>query len=141
MAITRKDPRTIHLGGPIVRVNDLPATSITTPGMLLERAAGKYALHTAAAVGPMTLALNAPELNKGVDDDYAADDLIWAGVLPAGSTGLAWLASGQNVSDGDTLESDGLGLLTALSSGVALCRAIEDKDASAADARIRVEAI
>lgn len=141
MAVTRYDPNTIYLGGKIIRVNDITASEAMTPGHLIERAGGQYQLHTAAAAGPLTLALDAPEMNKGVDDDYAAGDLVWAGVLPAGSTGWAWLASGENVSDGDLLESGGSGMFVALASGVALARAIEDKDTTAGDARLRVEAV
>lgn len=143
MAITIRDPWTIHLGGPVVRVNNIPAAQAITPGHLIERVAGEYDLHTAAAAGPLTLALNAPEMNKSIADAYADGDLIWAGIFPTGSTGLAWLASGQNVADGAILESAGSGKLRALASGVALCRAIEAKNAAfpTGDTRIRVEAI
>ena len=141
MAVEIRDPGTIHLGGPIVRVNDIPANAAITPGHLIERTGGEYGLHTAAAAGPLTLALNAPELNKTVDDAYAAADLMFAGIFPAGSSGWAWLASGENVTDGAVLESAGSGYLRALASGVGLARAIEAKDATSGDARIRVEAI
>lgn len=143
MAVTPYDPNVIHLGGPIVRVNDVPAAGTITPGMLVERNAGTYRVHAAAAAGPLTLALNVPELNKTIDDDYAVNDLMFAGVLPPGSTGLSWLASGQNVADGAVLESAGSGKLRALASGVALCRAIEAKDATfpVGDTRIRIEAL
>ena len=141
MAIEIRNPRTIHLAGPIVRVNDLPAAGTVTPGHALARDAGTYAFHPAAEAGPLTLALNVPELNKTFDDTYAADDLMFAGIFPAGSSGLAWLASGENVTDGDLLESAGSGNLRALAAGSALARAIEDKDATAGAARIRVEAV
>jgi len=62
-------------------------------------------------------------------------------VFPAGSTGLAWLASGQNVADGAVLESAGSGKLRALAAGVPLARAIEAINATTGDARIRVEAV
>ena len=143
MAITHQTPLVIHLGGEITLVNDIPAAATLTPGHLLMRAAGEYDLHTSAAAGPLTLALNVPELNKDIDDNYAAGDLVFAGVFPAGSTGLGWLASGQNVVDGALLESAGSGKFTALASGVALARAIENKDARfpTGDTRIRVEAV
>ena len=141
MSITIRDPKTIHLGGPIVRVNDIPAAGVLTPGMAIERNAGTYRVHAAGADGPLTLALNAPELNKTYEDTYAADDLVFAGVFPSGSTGLGWLASGENVADGAVLESAGAGFLRAKASGIGIARAIEAKDASSGDARIRVEAI
>lgn len=141
MAITRYDPNVIHLGGHITKVGDVPAAEAITPGHLIERAGGEYALHTAAAAGPLTLALDSPYANKTIDDAYAAGDLVPAGIFPSGSSGLAWLASGENVTDGDLLESAGSGMLAALASGVALARALEDKDTTTGDARIRVEAV
>jgi len=141
MAVTFKDPKNVHLGGPMVRVNDLACSGEITPGMLLERAGGVYQVHTADLHGPVTLALNVPELNKTIDDVYADGDLMFAGIFQAGSTGLAWLASGQNVADGARLESAGAGKFKVLDNGVALARAIEAKDATAGDARIRIEAI
>lgn len=141
MAITLKDPMTIHLSGEIEKENSIHGTGVITPGFLLERAGDVYQAHTAAAAGPVVLALNAPEMNLTIDDDYASGDLIFAGIFRGGDKGLAWLASGQNVTAGDVLESAGSGLLTALASGVPLARAVEDKDASSGDARIRIEAV
>lgn len=143
MSITRHDPNTIHLGGEIVRVNDITASTTVTPGHAIARSGGQYGLHSAAQAGPLTLALNVPEMNKDLDDNYASGDLMFAGVFPAGSAGLAWLASGENVTDGALLESAGSGKLRALASGVALARAIENKDARypTGDTRIRVEAV
>lgn len=141
MAITHYAANVIHLAGDIVRVNDLATSVALTPGMAVARSGGAYGFHPAAAAGPLTLALDAPEMNKNIDDDYAAEDLLWAGVFSPGSTGLAWLASGQNVADGAVLESAGSGKLRALASGVPLARAIEAINATTGDARIRVEAI
>lgn len=141
MAITHYAANVIHLAGDIVRVNDLAVTVAATPGKALARSAGAYGYHAAAADGPLTLALDAPEMNKGISDAYAVNDLVWAGIFSPGSTGLAWLASGQNVADGAVLESAGNGNLRALAAGKALARAIEAINASTGDARIRVEAI
>jgi hypothetical protein len=141
MAITHYPANVIHLAGDIVRVNDLATSVALTPGMAVARASGAYGFHPAAAAGPLTLALDAPEMNKGIDDTYAALDLLWAGIFSPGSTGLAWLASGQNVADGAVLESAGSGKLRALASGVPLARAIEAKNATTGDARVRVEAV
>jgi len=141
MAITHYAANVIHLAGNIVRVNDIATSVALTPGMAVARSGGAYGFHPAAAAGPLTLALDAPEMNKTIDDTYAANDLLWAGVFPAGSTGLAWLASGQNVADGAVLESAGAGKLRALAAGVPLARAIEAKNATTGDARIRVEAV
>ena len=141
MAITHFAANVIHLAGTVVRVNDIATSVAATPGHALARSGGAYGFHPAAAAGPLTLALDAPEMNKGIGDAYAANDLVWAGVFPAGSTGLAWLASGQNVADGAVLESAGSGKLRALAAGVPLARAIEAINATTGDARIRVEAV
>lgn len=141
MAITHYAANVIHLAGNIVRVNDIATSVAATPGHALARSGGAYGFHPAAAAGPLTLALDAPEMNKTISDAYAANDLVWAGVFPAGSTGLAWLASGQNVADGAVLESAGDGKLRALAAGVPLARAIEAINATTGDARIRVEAV
>lgn len=144
MAITVRDPNTIHLGGDITKVNDLPAATAITPGKLIQRnSSSEYELHGAATAGPATLALNQPELNLTIDDDYAIGDRVNAGTLHSGASGLAWLASGQNVDDGAVLEAAASGNLTALASGVPLFRAIEAKDATfpTGTTRIRVEAL
>lgn len=141
MAITHYAANVIHLAGNIVRVNDLATSVAATPGHALARSGGAYGFHAAAAAGPLTLALDAPEMNKGIADAYAINDLVEAGIFPGGSTGLAWLASGQNVADGAVLESAGSGKLRALAAGVPLARAIEAINATTGDARIRVEAV
>jgi hypothetical protein len=141
MAITHYAANVIHLSGSIVRVNDIATSVAATPGKALARSGGSYGYAAAAVPGPLTLALNVPESNKTFDDAYAIDDLMFAGVFGAGATGLAWLASGQNVADGAVLESAGSGNLRALASGEPLARAIEAINASTGDARIRVEAV
>lgn len=141
MAITHYAANVIHLAGDIVRVNDLATSVAATPGHAMARSGGAYGFHPAAAAGPLTLALDAPEMNKGISDAYAENDLLWAGIFSPGSTGLAWLASGQNVADGAVLESAGNGKLRALAAGVPLARAIEAINATTGDARVRVEAI
>jgi len=141
MAITHYAANVIHLAGTIHRVNDIATAVAATPGKALARSGGSYGYAAAAVAGPLTLALNVPEMNKTIDDAYAINDLMFAGIFTAGSAGLAWLASGQNVADGAVLESAGDGNLRALASGVPLARAIEAINASTGDARIRVEAV
>ena len=140
MSITVRDPRTIHLGGSVTLVNDRTVSEAVTPGHLVELNAGQYRKHaSAAAATTPAFALNMPELNKSYDDAYAATDQALIGIGAPGSTFLAWLASGQNVADGARLESAGGGLLTALAAGVLIATAIEAKNATAGDSRIRIE--
>ena len=147
MAVTKNNPYTIHLGGPCTIVNDIAASEAILPGHLIERVSGAYRKHAdnqARAQG--CFALNQPEINKDFDYPYAALDLVVAGVGVPGSSFLAWLASGENATDGDLLTSAGDGTLEVTADpAIATARAIEDKDATfddtyaSGDVRIRVE--
>jgi len=143
VAITRETPNTIWLGGGqskahLAIVNDLPADGAITPGMLIERQDGAYRV-CPVDIFSTTYALNQPELNHGIDTAYEDGDLMMAGIGYMGDSFYAWLASGQNVGDGDELQSAGSGKLKAKGSGRACARALEAKNATAGDARIRVE--
>jgi hypothetical protein len=145
MAITRYNPRTIWLGGnagsPQTEVNDIPAGEEIVPGMLIERVAGEYVKHNTAGGRGTTFALDHNFLNKSYDEVYAEGDLMWAGVGKSGHNYLAWLQSGENVSDGDELQSAGNGMLEPGSAGAGTFRALEDKNTTTGDARIRVEVV
>lgn len=86
-----------------------------------------------------TFALERDELGDNIDEPYAVSDVVKVGSFTPGQRVYAWLASGQNVSAGAFLEPATNGLLTAYSSGVRIARALEAVNASAGDARIRVE--
>ena len=145
MAIERRDPNTIWLGPGsrmLTIVNNIPAGAAIVPGTLLDRVAGEYVAHATAGGHGSTFALNQPELNHGVDTAYADGDLMMAGVGVPGDTFWAWLASGENVADGDPLESNGAGMFAAASTAArTIAKAVEAKDASAGDARIRIEVV
>ena len=145
MAITRYNPRTIWLGGnagsPQTEVNDIPAGEEITPGMLIERVAGEYVTHVTAGGKGTTFALDQNFLNKDYDEVYAEGDLVWAGVGKSGHNYLAWLQSGENVTDGAELQSAGNGMLEPASAGTGSFRALEDKNTTTGDARIRVEVV
>jgi hypothetical protein len=143
MAITRYNPRTIWLGGPPqVEVNDIPAGEEIVPGMLIERRAGEYMKENTVGAKGSTFALDQNFLNKDYDEVYAEGDLMWAGIGRHGANYLAWLQSGENVSDGDPLQSAGNGMLEpAASVANSAFRALEDKDTTTGDARIRVEVL
>ena len=142
MASTRYNPRTIWLGGPPqVEVNDIPASEVLMPGMLIERVAGAYQKHSQAGGAGSTFALDQNYIAKSYDETYAVDDLVWAGVGRPGANYLAWLQSGENVSDGDELQSAGNGMLEPASAGAGTFRALEDKNTTTGDARIRVEVV
>lgn len=142
-------PNTVHLAGPVVEVNDLAAGVAITPGMLIDvyaPSAGvvKVRPHaTAAGFCQKRVALNLSMLNKGVDDAYAIGDLVELGIGTNGSTFWMLIPSGQNISAGNFLESNGDGKLRVFGSGSRLFQALEDKNNSAGpgDARIRVEVV
>lgn len=146
MAITRLDPNTIFLGGgddrPII-VNDLAAAAAITPGHLIERdhvtGVHRWKLATADIAGPPAVALDQPELNLGVSDNYAIGDLVKAAILRKGEVAWMLIASGQTVETGDLLGSAGSGTLKT-GATVARFSALENKTAVALT-RIRVEAL
>jgi len=148
MAITKYPPNTIWLGGPRTEIGDLAAKEVITPGMLVERinTAGvwQWRKHaTAAGAGVRAVATEQSMLNKGVDIDYAAGDLMEVSELAGGSSAWMLIASGQNIVFGQNLESAGNGTLRAIAAGVALFQALETKNNSAGpgNARIRVNAV
>lgn len=146
MSITRYNPNTIFLGGGRVVINDLAASEAITPGHLVERFnnAGVIRFKKHATAGGNTAKLVATEqsmLNKGVDDAYAANDLVEVAALQTGSTAWMLIASGQNITAGQRLESAGDGTLRAIASGTALFSALENKPTVTALTRIRVEAL
>lgn len=142
MSITKQNPRTIHLGGRIVEVNDVAAGGAITPGMLLLRYAGPlYKAHDAASIEAVpVVALNPSMLNKGIDDAYASGDLVEAAVGEKGATFYMLIPSGQNIAAGAMLESNGDGKLKAGTTHP-LFSALEavNNAAGPGDARIRVE--
>lgn len=146
MSITRLDPNTIFLGGEHTQINDLAASAAITPGHLVERfnSAGVIRLRKHATAGGDTarlIALNHSMANKGVDDDYAANDLVEVSAGRGGSTYWMLIASGQNIVAGNKLESAGDGTLRILAAGVALFSALENKPNVVVSTRLRVEVI
>lgn len=146
MSITRSNPNTIFLGGERIQVNDLAASEAITPGHLIARfnngGVTRWRKATVTTDGTANaVATEQAMLNKGVDDAYAANDLVEASILQSGATAWMWIASGQNISFGDRLESAGDGTLRALASGVAQFIALENKPSVTVLTRLRVEAL
>lgn len=145
MAITRSDPNTIFLGGDRTQVNDLAASEAITPGHLVERfiSAGvlRWRKATTDIAGPPALATEQSMMNLGVDDAYAANDLVEVSILHKGAEGWGFIASGQTITAGTLLGSAGSGTLK---SGATVARftALESKTAASSGlTRIRVEAV
>lgn len=151
MTITKPDPNTIHLGGPKLVVNDYNASAAITPGMLVElhNSSGIKVRKNASAteMAAIAVALEQIEMNKTVDDDYAADDLVKMAFLGIGSTFWGLIASGQNIAPCALLQSAGDGTLKAASpttaaGGVARFQSVEDETKNVTElTRIRVQVI
>ena len=113
-----------------------------TPGHLIElNASGQVVVHaTAAAVfAQKAFALEDQAQGRGIDDAYAANDLVVYQVFGAGEEVYAWLENAGNVAIGAALQSNGAGELEARTTGEVVAYALEAVNASGGAARIKVE--
>lgn len=127
---------------------DVYGVGAIMPGMLIQMdSTGDVAPHPTAAgtdASPM-FAVEAPfREGAGIDTAYNqnGETVLYAFCRP-GDEVYAFVEVGANVAAGAVLESNGAGYLQALSTGKAVCRALEAKNNSAgsAAARIKVEVI
>jgi hypothetical protein len=156
--IQRRNPNTIYLGGGapggeggITYVNDIPAGVEIIPGMLIETYKDGDAVKwrpCSSATNVLTPAIAVENLmmNKGVDDPYAIQDLVLAGILRHGSMWWGLLPSGQDIANQDLLQSNGDGRLkeatsAAAGDGVARFKSHDNIGAITADTRCRVEVL
>lgn len=143
-------PKKIILGGPDPREdNQREAGAAVTPGELVEvQTDGDVAPHSTAG-GNAENAFALPKPTSGdIDEDYASGDTVRVGWFVTGAFLYAWLANGQNVDDGDPLESDGAGALQAFGTAAeatpvntdnVVAYAAEDlNNASGSPSRIRI---
>lgn len=144
MTITRHDPNTVFLGGDRAQIGDLAASEAITPGHLVERFNNggiiRWRKATTDIAGPPAVATEQAMVNKGVDDDYAANDLMEVSIGHKGAAFWMFIASGQNVAAGDLLGSAGDGTLKT-GATVARFTALENKATVVVTTRIRVEAL
>lgn len=104
-------------------IEEMVANAAITPGMLVEEmSTGKVRVHTNVGQNAIPMFALEDELQgNGIDDDYAADDVVQVWVAQRGEQVYALLANGESVAIGDFLESNGDGYLkkwTADSAGV-----------------------
>lgn len=132
MAITLNQPNTIHLSGSATEIGDLEAGVAICPGMIIERYNPSGTIircrpHATASVATSTIfAVEQSELNQGVNDGYAIKDLVRAKHINPDGTAWALIASGQNITAGQKMESAGDGTLKAYATlGAAICYALE----------------
>lgn len=97
---------------------ELIAAEAITPGMLVERNSdGKVQKHSTAGGNSLPMFPKEDALQgKGIDEDYESDDPVQVWYPGRGDEVYAILADGENVNEGDFLESNGAGYLQAYSS-------------------------
>ena len=106
-------------GSPIVDEQDTASAAIT-PGDLIEIDTGQWRRHADAGLNAAPIfALERDEMGDDFDVDYASLDAIKAGYFAPGMRVNAFIASGQNLSQGDFLESAGDGTVRALATDAA----------------------
>lgn len=149
MALEKLNPRRIHLGGPLTKLDDFQheASAAITPGFLVElhddSGETKVRPHdTDSEQVPMAVALDRPENNKEIDDDYAIGDAVKVGFLAPGSVFFGLIPSGQDISNGEYLQSNGDGKLktasaTTATANVAKFQSLDNPGSVTADTRIR----
>lgn len=141
--VSATNPKTIDLGGLGIQ-REAPAAGAITPGMLLayDSTLDVKAHDVAGGSASPMFALEYDFTGDDIDDAYAADDQVKYRVFSPGARVYAWLASGQSVEIGEFLTSNGAGLLTSASGGdIIVAQAIEEVDATAANARIQIEIV
>lgn len=115
MAIPKTAPRTVILvGKELCTMKELVAGGTITPGHLVSIAStGKYVVHpTAKGRTPAIFAAEADLVGKGIDDNYVANDNVYAWACPAGVEVNALVAAAAAaIVIGDKLESAGDGTL------------------------------
>lgn len=137
----------ILLGQPVYNEDGVAGEAIK-PGHLVDGVATILKHASAGAACPRTFALERDEMGKGIDStpvtnsgspDYAIGDTVKVGSFHQGQHVLAFIASGQNITINDRLESAGDGTLKIFSSGTIIGRALETTGAVTALTRVRVE--
>lgn len=148
---------TIALKGDYIRKERVAAVAVV-PGMLVEikSAADTVQPHSVAnGFAQKAFALENDLIGRGVGDpagstatdrqEYAIGETVQYGVFQRGAEVNAILASGQNVSEGTVLTSNGAGKLVACGSPGTnddpVCIALEAVNASSANKRIKVEVL
>ena len=134
----------VLLGNELVTQNeDNKAAEAITPGHLINYDSnGDWVKHaTAGGDTARRFALEREELGQDMNDDYAIADTVKAGLCPRGVRVNSIIASGQNITKGNFLESAGDGTLRVLAAGTRLAQALESINANAGAARLRVEIV
>lgn len=149
MALNKRAPNTIHLGGPIEKLNEHVAGVEITPGDELEfyDDSGKMKLRPLASATQMATGIIALEKllhNKGVDDTYAVGELVIAAKFLPGSSFWGRTPSGQNIQAGEPMQPNGNGMHKSATSaaagdGLAVYQALDAPGLVAETTRVKLQ--
>lgn len=139
----KANPTRIQLKGAGV-FEERKAGAAVRPGDLVSLNSSDKVIKHPTAGGP-AVAMFAHEdalQGNGIDDNYAADDIVFHAIQRPGDHVYAWLSGGENASIGSYLSSNGDGALKVAGStdsrlAVAL-EAVNASDSNDVDERIRV---
>lgn len=152
MALTKRAPNTIHLGGQIEKLNEHIGGVTITPGMELEfyDDSGTMKLRPLASASQRPTRIIALEKilhNKTVDDTYAIGELVLCALFLPGSSFWGLIPSGQNLSAGEPMGPNGNGMHKALADadaadGLAVYQALETSSgAVTATTRLKIQVL
>jgi len=128
------------LGEPIQNEDDKAAEAITPGHLVTFDGSGNLIKHaTAGGNAARTFALEREEMGDDIDVAYGINDTVKVGYFPPGTRVNALIASGQNLTKGDFLESAGNGGLRKFGSGTIIGRSLETTGAVTALRRLRTE--
>jgi len=139
--------RSVVLQGTPICNEDGAATEAIKPGYLV-KGVTSIAKQTGTGFVPKAVALERDELGAGVDDTYrgagtpaaayASGDTVKVGVFKSGERALGYIASGENISADELLESAGDGTYSSGSTNP-IARSLDAPGAVTVETAIRVE--
>ncbi len=139
------DPKTVLLSGdPLCREAISATGSAIDPGMIIEITTdGEAQEHSTAGGNAAALFAREEDYAGGsISDTYAVGDNVPYMANRPGDQVYAFLATGNDASVGDFLESDGNGALQVSTSQAVVCKAVEAlNNTSGSNSRIKVEVV
>lgn len=138
---SKTNPTRIQLRGTGTHEERRAASAIRPGDLVRLTSTDKVQKHGTAdgAAVPM-FALEDALQGNGIDDNYAADDLVSLGIQVPGDIVYGWLSGGENASIGSLLTSNGDGALKVGTSNVVAValEAVNASDSNDVDERIRI---
>lgn len=112
--------KAIRLSGEPNEWEQLTASAAITPGDVVEINSSQWRRHASAGKNAIrAIALPRDEMGNDIDIDYAASQYVKVDFGRSGDRFNLWIASGEDLSYGTFVESDGSGGVRALSTDAA----------------------